>query len=77
MPTIRSGVLNWVHFFSPNVTNEFRAGANYVGLNTENSLTPSSLGDLGQTLGIPNGNSTGPGFLQFEVRGCNRDGIRR
>jgi Carboxypeptidase regulatory-like domain len=67
--TIRSGVINWVHFFSPNVTNEFRAGANYIALNTENSLTPSTLGDLGQTLGIPNGNSTGPGLLQFEVAG--------
>jgi hypothetical protein len=73
--TIRSGVINWVHFISPNVTNEFRAGANYVALNTENSETPSSLGDLGQTLGIPNGNSTGPGLLQFEVSGGTVSGI--
>jgi hypothetical protein len=67
--TIRSGVINWVHFFSPNVTNEFRAGANYVGLNTQNSETPASLGNLGETLGIPNGNSTGPGLLQFQISG--------
>ena len=72
---IRSGVVNWVHFFSPNVTNEFRAGANYVGLNTQNSATPSSLGDLGQTLGIPNGNETGPGLLQLEITGGTATGI--
>lgn len=73
--TIRSGVINWVHFISPNVTNEFRAGANYVALNTNNSITPASLGDLGTTLGIPNGNSTGPGLLQFEVTGGTVTGI--
>jgi hypothetical protein len=73
--TIRSGVLNWVHFFSPNVTNEFRAGANYIALNTQNSLTPSSLGDLGQTLGIPNGNESGPGLLQFQVAGATVTGF--
>ncbi len=73
--TIRSGVANWVHFFSPNVTNELRAGANYVALNTQNSETPASLGDLGQTLGIPNGNETGPGLLQFQITGGTVTGV--
>jgi Carboxypeptidase regulatory-like domain len=73
--TIRSGVINWVHFISPSVTNEFRAGANYIALNTENSLTPASLGDLGQTLGIPNGNSTGPGLLQLNIASGTATGV--
>ena len=62
---IRSGVFSWTHVFSPTLLNEFRAGANYVDLNTINSGSPAALGNLGQTLGIPNGNENGPGLLQI------------
>jgi len=72
---IRSGVINWVHFFSPNVTNEFRAGANYVGLDTINSGTSASLGNLGETLGIPNANETGPGLLSLADVGGTFTGV--
>jgi len=60
---IHSGVLNWTHNFGPNLLNEARMGANYVDLNTINSGSSAALGQLGVTLGIPNGNDTGPGLL--------------
>ncbi len=72
---IRSGVVNWVHFFSPSVTNEFRAGANYVGLTTAAGNTPSSLGDFGQTIGIPNANESGPGLLELNILNGTATGL--
>lgn len=62
---IRSGVFSWTHVFSPTLLNEFRAGANYVDLNTENSGDSPALGNLGKTLGIPNDNENGPGLVQI------------
>lgn len=63
--TIRSGVFDWVHTFSPTLINEARAGANYVALNTSNSLTSPSLGKLSVALGIANGNDSAPGLVQI------------
>ena len=71
---IRSGVFSWVHTFSPTLINEARAGANYIALNTANSLTSPALGKLGVALGIANGNENGPGLLQFSTSIQNAPG---
>ncbi len=60
---IHSGVLNWTHNFGANLLNQAMVGVNYVDLNTLNTGSEATLGDLGKTIGIPNGNDTGPGLL--------------
>jgi len=68
---IRSGVFNWDHIISPSVVNEARAGANYVDLDTVNSGTSPTLGNLGVTLGIANANQNGPGLLGISTSDQN------
>jgi hypothetical protein len=60
---VHSGVLNWTHNFGTNLLNQAMFGANYVDLNTLNTGSSAVLGDLGKSLGIPNGNDTGAGLL--------------
>lgn len=60
--TMHNGVLDWTHLFGGNIVNDARVGINYVRLDTNNTDT-RSLGNLGQQLGIPNANASGPGLL--------------
>jgi hypothetical protein len=63
---IYSSVVNWVHSFKPSLMNEFRLGVNYVKLHNGTTF-PSSLGNVGETLGITNSNHNNgvviPGLL--------------
>ncbi len=72
---MHNGVISWVHTFNPNFLNEFRVGANYVGLNTINSGTAGSLGNVAEQLGIANGNAHGPGLLAFNFTGGNATNV--
>ena len=72
---IHNGVISWAHTFNSNLLNEFRAGANYVGVNTVNSATPESLGNFAEQIGIANGNQNGPGLLALNFTGGNLTNI--
>ena len=56
---LQNGALNWTHSFSPNITNEARFGKNYVKLPTGLTTFDSSVGALGNSIGIADGNPTG------------------
>jgi Carboxypeptidase regulatory-like domain len=63
-----NGSANWAHSFSPHLLNEVRFGKNYVKL--PHGLTTFSIGDLGNTIGIANGNPTGvSGLPEFSFGG--------
>jgi hypothetical protein len=63
-----NGSVNWTHSFSPNLLNEARFGKNYVKL--PHGLTTFSTGDLGNAIGIANGNPTGvSGLPEFSFGG--------
>ncbi|HEY4052247.1 MAG TPA: TonB-dependent receptor [Terriglobales bacterium] len=55
-----NGAINWSHSFSSNLLNEVRFGKNYVHLATGLTTFNSAVGQLGNTIGIVNGN---PGSL--------------
>jgi hypothetical protein len=59
---VHNAVGTWTHTFGPNLLNEARFGASWIGITTDTSFVPS-IGDLGTTLGIANANSVGPGLL--------------
>jgi hypothetical protein len=60
---IYSDVVNWTHTVNTNILNEFRFGTNYVRLHNGTTFD-SSVGNLGQTLGIAGSNPAGiPGLL--------------
>ncbi len=66
---IYSGVLNWTHTFTQNLLNEARLGVNYVKLHN-GSVFASSVGNLGETLGIAGSNPSGiPGLLGLNFAG--------
>jgi hypothetical protein len=66
---IYSDVVNWTHTLNPNILNEFRFGTNYVRL-FNGTTFDSSVGNLGQTLGIANSNPAGiPGLLGLNFSG--------
>jgi hypothetical protein len=54
---ILNGSANWSHTFKPTLLNEVRFGKNYVKL--PHGLTTFSIGSLGNTIGIANGNPGG------------------
>ncbi len=56
---LQNGAVNWTHSFSPNMTNEARFGKNYVKLPTGLTTFDSSVGALGNTIGIESGNPAG------------------
>jgi hypothetical protein len=56
---LQNGAVNWTHSFSPSMTNEARFGKNYVKLPTGITTFDSSVGALGNTIGIEGGNPTG------------------
>ena len=59
---VHNAVGTWTHTFSPNILNEARFGASWIGITTDTSFV-SSIGDLGTELGIANANTVGPGLL--------------
>jgi hypothetical protein len=62
---IQNTVVDWSHTFSSHLLNDVRAGVNYVRLHNGTNFA-SSVGDLGNTLGIGNGNPAGlPGLLSI------------
>ena len=63
---IQSGVIDWTHTFNPRLVNDGRFGVNWVQLLNNSSATPG-IGDLGDNLGIPNGNEGGPGLLEIDL----------
>ncbi len=69
---IYSDVVNWVHTFKPSLMNEFRLGTNYVRLHN-GSTFDSSVGNVGETLGIANSNHNNgvaiPGLLGLSFSG--------
>jgi hypothetical protein len=66
---IYSGLINWTHTISQNLLNEARIGVNYVKLHNGTTFD-SSVGNLGQTLGIANSNPAGiPGLLGLNFTG--------
>jgi hypothetical protein len=54
-----NGALNWTHSFSSNLLNEVRFGKNYVKLPHGLTTFDSSVGQLGNKIGIANGNPSG------------------
>jgi Carboxypeptidase regulatory-like domain len=56
---LQNGALNWTHSFSSSMTNEARFGVNYVKLPTGITTFDSSVGALGNRIGIANGNPPG------------------
>ncbi len=66
---IYSDVVNWTHTLNTNILNEFRFGTNYIRLHNGTTFD-SSVGNLGQTLGIANSNPAGiPGLLSLNFSG--------
>jgi hypothetical protein len=62
---IENSVVDWSHAFSPTLLNDLRVGVNHVRLHNGTEFA-SSVGDLGNTLGIGNGNPSGvPGLLSM------------
>jgi hypothetical protein len=59
---VHNAVGTWTHTFGPNLLNEARFGASWIGIITATSFAPG-IGDLGTQLGIANANSAGPGLL--------------
>ena len=67
---LQSGAANWTHTFSPNLINEARFGMNYVKLPHGLTTFSAAVGDLGNTIGIANGNPTGvDGLPEFGFAG--------
>jgi hypothetical protein len=63
-PTIntpKSVMLNWDHTFSPSILNEARTGVNRTRATTLATDT-GNIGDFAEKIGIPGGNSPGPGL---------------
>jgi len=62
---INNEVVDWTHTFSSNLLNDVRVGVNYIRLHNGTNFD-SSVGDLGNQLGIGNGNPSGvPGLLSI------------
>ena len=71
----RSGYVAWVHTFTPHVINEARAGVNRFHQTTVTTDT-GGIGNFAQTLGIPGGNSPGPGLPLLTIAGVSSIGNR-
>jgi hypothetical protein len=56
---IDNGTVNWSHTFTPNLMNEARFGKNYIRLPHGLTTFASGVGQLGNTIGITNGNPNG------------------
>jgi Carboxypeptidase regulatory-like domain/TonB dependent receptor len=56
-----NGVLDWTHTLNTRLVNDFRLGVNWVQLLNTPNATPG-IGELGEAIGIANGNSGGEGL---------------
>jgi len=66
---ISNTVYDWTHTFSSTLLNDVRFGVNHVKLHNGTDFA-SAVGDLGNTLGIGNGNPAGiPGLLSIGFTG--------
>jgi len=66
---IENTVVDWSHTFSPTLLNDVRVGVNHVRLHNGTDFA-SSVGNLGDQLGIGNGNPSGvPGLLSIGFNG--------
>lgn len=66
---IENTVVDWSHTFSPRLLNDVRVGVNHVRLHNGTDFA-SSVGNLGDQLGIGNGNPEGvPGLLSIGFNG--------
>jgi hypothetical protein len=67
---LNNGSLNWTHSFSSNLLNEVRFGKNGIKLIAPTITFAPAVGDLGNTLGILDGNPAGvPGLPEFAFDG--------
>ncbi|MGA8272527.1 MAG: carboxypeptidase-like regulatory domain-containing protein, partial [Candidatus Sulfotelmatobacter sp.] len=65
-----TGSANWTHTFSPNLLNEVRFGKNNIKLNNGLTAFDNSVGSLGNTIGIADGNPSGiTGLPEFGFSG--------
>ena len=66
---IENAVLDWSHTFSSRLLNDVRVGFNHIRLHNGTAFA-SSVGNLGDQLGIGNGNPAGvPGLLSIGFNG--------
>ena len=68
--TSKSGVLSWNHTFSSSILNEARAGVNRTKT-TSLTADTGGIGNFAEKLGIPGGNSPGPGLPLLIVSDVN------
>ena len=68
---MRNAVVNWTHAFNANLLNEARIGFNAVQFN-QSQVPTSSLGNIGQQLGINNANAELPGLLLISITGVSQ-----
>jgi hypothetical protein len=61
-----NGVLDWTHSFNTRLVNDFRLGVNWVQLASNASANPG-IGDLGEAIGIANGNAGGEGLPSIGI----------
>ena len=67
---LQAGVISWTHAFSSNLLNEARFGKNYVKLPHGLTTFDPSVGALGNSIGLLNGNPTGvDGLPEFGFGG--------
>ena len=68
---LKNSVLDWTHTISNNLVNDARIGFNAVRF--DQTLIPSAaLGQVGNAVGIPNGNPSGTqGLLNISIPGIN------
>ena len=73
--TPRSAVISWNHVFSPRLLNEARIGANRTKATTLTTDT-GNLGNFAEKIGIPGGNSPGPGLPLLTISDVSSVGAR-
>ncbi|MGA3091896.1 MAG: carboxypeptidase-like regulatory domain-containing protein [Terriglobales bacterium] len=67
---LQNGALNWTHSFTSNLLNEARFGKNYIKLPHGLTTFDPSVGELGNKIGIDNGNPNGiTGLPEFGFAG--------
>ncbi len=65
---VKNAVVDWNHLFSTNLLNDARIGFNAVRFD-QNLVQTSSLGNIGQQLGIAGANFQVPGLLNIQIPG--------
>ena len=73
--TPKSVTVTWNHTFSPSILNEARTGVNRTRATTLTTDT-GNIGNLAEQIGIPGGNSPGPGLPLLTVGDASSIGAR-